>query len=51
VLVDAALDAGDLIIVEGIQRLRHGLDVDYEPPSLADRTPHENAPANEQRSN
>lgn len=51
VLVDAPLEAGDLVIVEGIQRLRHGLDVDYEPPRLADRAPHEDSPANEQRSN
>jgi RND family efflux transporter MFP subunit len=36
VLVDAPLEAGDLVVVEGIQRLRQGLDVDYEPPKLAE---------------
>lgn len=39
VLVDAPLEAGELVVVEGIQRLRDGLEVDYEPPSLADE-PH-----------
>lgn len=37
VLVDAGLDPGDLIVVEGIQRMRAGLDVSYEPARLADR--------------
>lgn len=37
VLVDAELDEGDLIIVEGVQRMREGIDVSYEPASLADR--------------
>lgn len=48
VLVDGELDAGDLVVVEGVQRLRHGLEVDYEPPSLADRTPQDVAPAADQ---
>lgn len=38
VLVDADLASGDLIVVEGIQRMRHGMDLSYDPPSLADRT-------------
>ena len=37
ILVDAELDEGDLIIVEGVQRVREGIDVSYEPASLADR--------------
>jgi multidrug efflux pump subunit AcrA (membrane-fusion protein) len=31
------LKEGDLIIVEGVQRMREGIDVSYEPASLADR--------------
>jgi RND family efflux transporter MFP subunit len=38
VLVEADnLREGDLIIVEGVQRMREGIDVSYEPASLADR--------------
>jgi RND family efflux transporter MFP subunit len=37
VLVEADLDEGDLIVVEGIQRVRDGMEVTYELPSLADR--------------
>jgi RND family efflux transporter MFP subunit len=37
VLVDGNLEEGDLIVVEGIQRMREGSDVSYEPTSLADR--------------
>ncbi|HET6630589.1 MAG TPA: efflux RND transporter periplasmic adaptor subunit [Woeseiaceae bacterium] len=38
VLVEApALDEGDLIVVEGIQRVRDGMEVTYDHPSLADR--------------
>ena len=38
VLVEAPdLDEGDLIVVEGIQRVREGMEVTYDPPSLADR--------------
>jgi multidrug efflux pump subunit AcrA (membrane-fusion protein) len=37
VLVDGNLEEGDLIIVEGVQRMREGLDVSYEPASVADR--------------
>ncbi|MEX2125261.1 MAG: efflux RND transporter periplasmic adaptor subunit [Woeseia sp.] len=37
ILVDADLEEGDLIIVEGVQRMREGIDVSYEPASLADR--------------
>ena len=51
VLVDAPLDAGDLVVVEGIQRLRNGLEVDYEPPKLADQPPHGGPAADEPRSN
>jgi len=39
VLVDAPLEAGDLVVVEGIQRLRQGVEVEYLPPTLADE-PH-----------
>jgi len=38
VLVDAELEPGDLVVVEGLQRMRNGLDVSYEPPSLAERS-------------
>ncbi|MGD9599106.1 MAG: efflux RND transporter periplasmic adaptor subunit [Steroidobacteraceae bacterium] len=39
ILVDSAqLEAGDLIVVEGIQRVRDGGEVVYDRPSLADRT-------------
>jgi RND family efflux transporter MFP subunit len=37
VLVDGSLQEGDLIVVEGIQRLREGVDVNFEPTGLADR--------------
>jgi RND family efflux transporter MFP subunit len=37
VLVDGELEEGELIIVEGVQRMREGLDVSYEPASVADR--------------
>lgn len=37
VLVEGPLDEGDLIVVEGIQRIRDGMEVTYEPASLADR--------------
>lgn len=37
VLVDGNLQEGDLIVVEGIQRLRDGVDVNFEPTGLADR--------------
>lgn len=37
VLVDGELDEGDLVIVEGVQRMREGLNVSYEPASVADR--------------
>jgi membrane fusion protein, multidrug efflux system len=37
ILVDADLDEGDLVIVEGVQRVRQGINVSYEPASVADR--------------
>jgi membrane fusion protein, multidrug efflux system len=37
VLVDGELAEGDLIVVEGVQRMREGVHVSYEPASLADR--------------
>jgi membrane fusion protein, multidrug efflux system len=38
VLVESpALEEGDLIVVEGIQRVREGMEVTYDRPSLADR--------------
>ncbi|HZD53341.1 MAG TPA: efflux RND transporter periplasmic adaptor subunit [Woeseiaceae bacterium] len=40
VLVEAPeLVEGDLIVVEGIQRLRDGIEVSFARPSLADRSP------------
>lgn len=39
VLVESdALDEGDLIVVEGIQRVREGMEVTYDQPSLAGRS-------------
>ena len=43
VLIDAALDEDTLVVVEGLQRMRTGVDVAYEPPALAAVT--EPAPA------
>lgn len=40
VLVDGPLEAGDLVVVEGIQRLRQGVEVEYLPPTLADEPHH-----------
>ena len=38
VLVESSeLDEGDLIVVEGIQRVREGMELTYDRPSLADR--------------
>lgn len=38
VLVESPeLDEGDLIVVEGIQRVREGMELTYDQPSLADR--------------
>lgn len=38
VLVEAPdLEEGDLIVIEGIQRVRDGMEVSYDRPSLADR--------------
>jgi RND family efflux transporter MFP subunit len=36
VLVDGDIERGALIVVEGIQRMREGIDVSYEPPNVAD---------------
>lgn len=36
VLVDAELDRGTLIVVEGIQRMREGIAVEYGPVNFAD---------------
>ena len=36
VLVDGDLASGDIIIVEGVQRMREGIDVSYDLPGLAD---------------
>jgi RND family efflux transporter MFP subunit len=39
VLVDSPdLEEGDLIVVEGLQRVRDGMEVVFDRPSLADRT-------------
>lgn len=39
VLIDSPdLEQGDLIVVEGIQRVREGMEVAFDRPSLADRT-------------
>ncbi len=37
VLLDADLDVGDIVVVEGIQRMRDGIGVAYDAPSLVDR--------------
>ena len=36
VLVDGDLDSGDIIVVEGVQRMRDGIDVSFDMPRLAD---------------
>ena len=36
VLVDGDLASGDIIVVEGVQRMRDGIDVSYDLPGLAD---------------
>jgi membrane fusion protein, multidrug efflux system len=38
VLVDADLDAGDLVVVEGLQRMRNNMPVEYETTGFVDRT-------------
>jgi hypothetical protein len=38
VLVDADIDAGDLVVVEGIQRMRNNVPVEYETTGIADTT-------------
>lgn len=35
VLIEADLDPGDVVVVEGIQRMRNGIDVAYTPTRLA----------------
>jgi membrane fusion protein (multidrug efflux system) len=39
VLVDGDVERGALIVVEGIQRIRDGIDVIYEQPNVADSHP------------
>lgn len=39
VLVDGDIERGALVVIEGIQRMRDGIDVSYEPPNIADRHP------------
>lgn len=36
VLVDGDLDSGDIIVVEGVQRMREGVEVSYDMPRFAD---------------
>ncbi len=36
VLVDGDLDSGEIIVVEGVQRMRDGIDVKFDMPRLAD---------------
>lgn len=36
VLIDGSLDAGGIVVVEGTQRMRDGVDVDYDAKRLAD---------------
>mgnify|MGYP000261205444 CR=1 FL=1 len=36
VLIDGSLDAGGIVVVEGTQRMRDGIDVSYDLPGLAD---------------
>ena len=47
VLVEGDLGFGDIIVVEGLQRMREGIDVSYDAPQLADERlshPRDNAP-------
>ena len=37
VLVEGDVDAGDLVVVEGIQRMRNGIDVVYGDPGMLSR--------------
>lgn len=37
ILIDADLSRGDVIVVEGIQRMRDGIGVSYDPIGLADQ--------------
>lgn len=39
VLIDAPLDGDDVVVIEGTQQMREGVEVDYEPTGLADRAP------------
>lgn len=39
VLVDAELEEGDLVMIEGVQRVREGIEVTYHTASLAESTP------------
>ena len=53
VLVDGDLDSGDIIVVEGVQRMRDGVDVRFDMPSLADERlpqPAHTSPADEDTS-
>ena len=36
VLIDGDLDAGGIVVVEGTQRMRDGVEVDYDAKRLAD---------------
>ncbi len=38
ILVDGDIGAGDLVVIEGIQRMRDSVPVEYETSGLADRT-------------
>jgi membrane fusion protein (multidrug efflux system) len=37
VLVNGDFDAGDIVVVEGIQRMQEGIRITYESPAVADR--------------
>lgn len=39
VLVDGDLESGDIIVVEGVQRMRDGIEVRYDLPRLAEERP------------
>lgn len=44
ILVDAELEEGDLIVIEGVQRVRDGVEVSYQPASLAETSHNTSGP-------
>ena len=46
VLVEGDLASGDIVVVEGVQRMRDGIDLRFDMPQLADERLSQPAPAN-----